>query len=300
MVYLCKVVIINPNTLPKHTQKNTNMKTSKLDTDVTNFVQSVKAATNKKEQITLTVGMRKALEQGLQDTTVRGYLTAYRKAVTLEFGETTHLLKYLRLPKAKGQRIKSKYQAEIQSRTENNELTPIPNHLELINFACSLLESESYLKVALGLMLVAGRRSIEILKTAKFTTVPRKSFEVVFEGQAKLKDKIEVPYTIPILAPAKAVIKALEYIREQKKEFATLTDKELNKKCGNSLNKTCKRLFELWLGGECSPHDLRKAYAAICYHNTNKKNSFRGFASKILGHNSDSDLTTETYFKYTI
>lgn len=276
------------------------MKTTRLQTDVQNFIQSVKAQPNKNEQISLAVGMRTDLEKQLKDTTVRGYLTAYRKAVKSEFGENSHLLKFLKLRKAKGEKIVKRYKNEIQKRTEQNDLITIPNHLELIDFANTLLQSESYLKVSLGLMLVSGRRSIEILKTAKFNAVPRKKFNVVFEGQAKLKERLELPYTIPLLAPAKSVLAALEYVRKQRPEFTSLTDKQLNSKCGKALNSTCKLLFKEWLGTECSPHDLRKAYAAISYHNTAKKESFRTFAAKVLGHSETNELTTETYFKYTI
>lgn len=277
------------------------MKTTKLQTDVSNFVLKISSLSNKNEQIKATVEMRKNLESELKDTTVRGYLTAYRSAIKDHFGENCHLLKFLRLRKEKSTKIVNEYSEKIRVRTEQNELLiKIKEHQSLVELATELLSSDSYLRVSLGLMLVSGRRSIEILKTACFEPVQRKKFEVVFCGQVKLKERKEVPYKIPLLAPATTVIKALQFVRSQRPEFSQLTDKELNSKCAKNLNDLCKLLFSEWLGNDCSPHDLRKAYAAITYYNAGKKGSFKTFASNVLGHSEGNELTTYTYFKYTI
>lgn len=277
------------------------MKTTKLENDVQSFINALKAETNGNKRVKICVDARLELEKAHTINTVLTYLTTYRNEVKAAFGENTALLRYLKPPKKTVQKERGEYKKEIQVRTETNELTPIQNHTELIEFAKGLLESSSYLKVSLGLMLLTGRRSVEILKTGTFERVQRQSKknEVLFSGQAKKRGENSQPYKIPILCAPNLVISALEWLRGEKHELLSITEKELNSKCAAPLNSYAKS-FAVWLGGGCTPHDLRKAYAAIAYGQTNKKDSFRGFAAKVLGHNSDSELTTETYFKYTI
>lgn len=275
------------------------MKTAKLDLDVQNFIQSLQSQPNGNEKIKICVAMRLGLEQAHTPSSVRKYLTTYRKELKANFGANSSLLKFLKLRKEVGAKIEKDYKRKVQVRTEQNDLVKIENPNELIEFARELLTSDSYLKVSLGLMLVTGRRSVEILKTATFHKVPSKAFRVVFEGQAKLKERVASPYEIPLLCTANEAIKALNFIREKRSEFAQLTSEQLNKKCAKSLNDTAK-IFKDFLGVGIVCHDLRKAYAAIIYNQSNTLDSFRVFAAKFLGHSENSELTTETYLKYTI
>lgn len=275
------------------------MKTTKLENDVQNFVNALKAETNGNKRVKICVDARLELEKAHTINTVLTYLTTYRKEVETVFGANTALLKYLKPHKKVVEKERKEYRKEIQVRTETNGLTTIENHTELIDFATELLKSSSYLKVSLGLMLLTGRRSVEILKTGSFYKVKSKKNEILFSGQAKKRGENLPPYKIPTLCAPALVVDALEWLRNEKNDLLELTEKQLNTKCAAPLN-TYSKQFQSWLGNGCTPHDLRKAYAAICYGISNKKQSFRGFAALVLGHNSDSELTTETYFKYTI
>jgi hypothetical protein len=274
------------------------MKTTKLENDVQNFINALKAETNGTKRIKMCVDARLELEKAHTLNTVLSYLTTYRKEVQTVFGANSSLLKHLRPPKKEIVKERGKYRKEIQVRTETNELTTIPNYTELIEFAKGLLTCGSYLKVSLGLMLLTGRRSVEILKTGSFAKVRGGKNEVLFDGQAKKREQSQ-PYKIPTLCAPALVVDALEWLRREKGELLELTEKQLNAKCAAPLN-TLSKCFLGWLGSGCTPHDLRKAYAAITYGTSNKKDSFRGFAAKVLGHSSENELTTETYFKYTI
>lgn len=275
------------------------MKTTKLENDVQNFVNALKAETNGNKRVKICVDARLELEKAHTTNTVLTYLTTYRKEVETVFGANSTLLKHLKPHKKVVDKERKEYRKAIQVRTEQNDLVAIPNHIELIEFAKGLLGSSSYLKVSLGLILLTGRRSVEILKTGTFEKVQSKKNEVLFSGQAKKRGENSQPYKIPILCAPNLVISALEWLRGEKHELLSITEKQLNTKCAAPLN-TYSKQFQSWLGNGCTPHDLRKAYAAIAYGQTNKRDSFRGFAAKVLGHNSDSELTTETYFKYTI
>lgn len=275
------------------------MKTTKLENDVQIFIDALKAEPNGNERVKICVNERLKLEKAHTTNTVLSYLTAYRKEVKAAFGVKSALLKNLKPHKKTVEKERKAYKTTVQLRTEHNDLTPIPNHTELIDFAKGLLESSSYLKVTLGLQLLTGRRTVEILKIGTFHKIPHSKNSLLFEGQAKKKGENFPPYKVPILCPPNTVISALEWLRNEKKDFAALTEKQINSKCGKTLNDYCKQ-FSFWLGTDCTPHDLRKAYAAITYGQSNKKESFRGWAANILGHSADGELTTETYFKYTI
>ena len=275
------------------------MKTTKLELDVQKFVQSLKAETSTSERVKICSNTKKELLKNHTPASAKTYLTSYRKGLVNGIGVNKHLLSFLRIPKAQSEKIKNDDRKKIQKRTEINDLHTIPNPSKLIDLAKELIKGESYLKVGLGLMLLTGRRTTEILKTAIFYKVENKVFEVVFEGQTKKGDGVNLPYKIPILAPAKEILKALEFIRKER-DFSLLTNSQVNTKTANSLNEYTKQLFNIWLGVDCTPHDLRKAYITLAYEQSDKKESFRGFAEKFLGHSENSELTTETYFKYTI
>lgn len=276
------------------------MASKNINLDIDNFLQMLLTENNKQKRAQMCSNKRKELEDSYTIRTVKTYLTEYRAAIKTTFGEDSTLLRFLRISKAKTAKIKREYKNKIQKRTEEGALQEITNPQELITLGRDLIKESSYLKVSLGLMLLTGRRTIEVLKTGSLHPISKKSFEVVFEGQAKKGDKESLPYKIPTLAPAKELISALNWLRETKGELLELTEKQVSSKCARNLNNLCGVLFFDTLGSNSTPHDLRKAYAALAYEQSGKKESFRIFAAKILGHSSDSTETTETYFKYQI
>lgn len=159
----------------------------------------------------------------------------------------------------------------------------------------------SYQKIALGLMLLTGRRPIEILKTASFVEVD--DYFVEFSGQAKTKGSENAqtnPYIIPTLASAEKCIEALEQLR-QMKDFSEEANEKVHSKTNTDMNKTCKKVF-----GELIPNTslkaLRAVYAAICENAYRHETTLsrEAYVASILGHSEEDVGTAQSYVGYEV
>lgn len=221
------------------------------------------------------------------------------------------LLKNLSLTKDSRRKGK-KYGRAIKKRTEKGDTgkTQILDCEGLIQLAKDFLTSNSYQKITLGICLLTGRRCAEVLGNGRFESAKslRKN-TLTFYGQLKLKGRAEKPYNIPTLAPAKDILTAVTTLRakttdtnrrKDAKDFSKLTAEQIHSLTAKTLNDLVKRNFAVWLGADVTPHDLRKAYAAIGYAQYEKaggQSGFRDWAKDVLGHGGDM-LTTEAYGKY--
>jgi integrase len=134
---------------------------------------------------------------------------------------------------------------------------------------------------AAALGLLTGRRTVELFKTATFTSKDEHS--ALFSGQAKKGDLAEpVSYEIPLLAPPELINSALARLRAAK-DCAAITNRDVNLRYANSCNSSARRL----LGKEYHFHTLRGIYAVIA-HNCclPHRYSQNAFVAKVLGHAS--------------
>jgi Telomere resolvase len=134
---------------------------------------------------------------------------------------------------------------------------------------------------AAALGLITGSRTVELLKTATFTSKDEHS--VLFSGQAKKGDLAEpVSYEIPVLAPPELINSALARLRAAK-DCSVITNRDVNLRYANSCNAGARRL----LGKEYHFHTLRGIYAVIA-HNCclPHRYSQNAFVAKVLGHAS--------------
>jgi len=172
-----------------------------------------------------------------------------------------------------------------------------------LNTAKDLLESDSYLAVALGLMAVTGRRATEILKTAQFEKISDESVE--FTGQLKTRGASTaqtVPYTIPTLIDADTVTDALQRLRALK-DFSELTEKAVHSKCNKSLGESVRRKFA-GVFETPKPKDLRAIYAACCleaYYNPHTMGiGDDEYLARILGHGHGDQTTAQSYKEFSL
>lgn len=236
-------------------------------------------------------------------------MTGFRK-ILIRLG-LKPLLRYLSLTKD-SRRKASKYGRVIKKRTEKGDLEKVQilDCKGLIQQAKDFLLSSSYQKIAVGLCLLTGRRCAEILGGGSFKKAKTlKNNILTFYGQLKLKNRIEKPYNIPTLAPANDILAAVQKLRDittdtnrrkGAKDFSKLTAEQIHSLTAKTLNDLVKKEFAAWLGTDVTPHDLRKAYAAIGYAYYEKaggQSGFRDWAKDMLGHGGDT-LTTEAYGKY--
>lgn len=179
------------------------------------------------------------------------------------------------------QAINKAYKEKLSRRTNNAIF--IKNGQGLIDLAYSYIESYDYKKISIGLAILTGRRTSEILKTAKFTKVDKS--HIYFEGQ--LKHESSEGYVIPVLGKSDKIIKALENLRIIK-HYKSI--ESVNENASGELNKFIKKQLSEW-HKSLKMHDLRRFYNYVCYYyvftneaKQNERQTFEGFTMKILGH----------------
>ncbi len=164
-------------------------------------------------------------------------------------------------------------------------------------------KGELWADVAIALMLVTGRRQSEIMSSAKFAPTDRPTW-VSFSGQLKTKGREDAPdsYDIPVLAPADAVINALEWLGASGKRRDD--EKVAHNTFSKGLSSKAKTIDELIVyekrrvdakGKEMTLtcHLCRQIYAQILKDRFETKEHTA--ISRILGHEADDNTTADRY-----
>lgn len=231
------------------------------------------------------------LRSELALTSVRRAVTRYRNAIA-EISKTHPALKYLKLTRQEQATVKAATKSQVYS--DHTNLRPIDAD-DLIIKATELLDSTSYLNIALGLMLLTGRRATEILKTASMTVATDDS--VIFAGQLKTKgsDNAQTqPYEIPVLTNSQRIVDVLSQLR-QFKDFSSLSNDQVHSRCNKSLNEYVKKHFGKLIP-EVKLKDLRSAYATICHDlYCPDQISQTAYFAQILGHSKEDLTTAQSY-----
>lgn len=164
-------------------------------------------------------------------------------------------------------------------------------------------KGELWAEVAIALMLVTGRRQSEVMSSAQFALTDRPGW-VSFSGQLKTKGRLDAPevYDIPVLAPAEAVIKALEWLGVSGKRDEN--EKTAHNRYSKGLSNKAKTLDELIVyekrrvdakGKEMTLtcHLCRQMYAQILKDKFQSKE--HKAISRLLGHGDEDSATAQRY-----
>ena len=251
------------------------------------FIAAIKDLSDETTIQTLCQSELEYLHSELTLTSVKRAVTRYRNAIK-DLSETHLGLKYFKLTREEQSTVKAATKSQVYA--DHTNLRPIDPDTLIIK-ARDLLNSTSYLNIALGLMLLTGRRSTEVLKTGVLSVLSDKS--VMFAGQLKTKgsDNAQTsPYEIPVLTTSQTAVDSLAKLRELR-VFSGLSNDQVHSKVNKSLNESVKRHF-----GALVPlvklKDLRSAYATICHDFYCPDHiSQTAYFAQILGH-SNEDLTT--------
>lgn len=258
-----------------------------------------------------------ALLSKYSDATTKNYLSHYRKAIQATDPDSL-ALRYLRLgrvAKSVATNIENAYQAKVATSLTNLILIENPN--AYIQQATILLTSDTHIEIALGLMLLTGRRPVELYKTGIITPVKStdtvasegtkntKTNTVMFSGQAKTRNApgtSNKPYPIPTLTHAPLVIAAFKRLRSTVNLLEASTA-QLNSATAKPLSRKCQAKF----GNALTPKSLRALYAEICYMKFAPSNcDWIPYYSAILGHKllldengnyATPDMTTARSYK---
>ena len=152
------------------------------------------------------------MEHGLADLKQqRNLMTDVRNAIKRQLGENHPALDSMNFTVAEWTTINSPIEEQVARRNENVVLLENPD--AIVAQAVRLLESREWAEVAAGLVVLTGRRSSEILGTARFQ--PKSQWSVTFTGALKRRGEVQqLSFEIPTLTTAERVIKALAKLRQ--------------------------------------------------------------------------------------
>jgi hypothetical protein len=195
---------------------------------------------------------------------------------------------------------------------------------EFIEKAVELLDSDSWVDVAVGLIALTGRRPHEIVARGGFTAVRRQTWRARFKGQGKKRDSQRVDgddapeFEISCLAPASLIVAKLKAIRLDSDVKRIIDESikkspdvvEQNRAIDSYTNKRINRALKLHFGlilptrigdtedqetgetGNCKA--LRAAYAALITERDMAGRSTGDkliYAGRALGHVTAERLT---------
>jgi hypothetical protein len=153
--------------------------------------------------------------------------------------------------------------------SRNTKLIASPDLI--VEKAQQLLSSSQWSEIAAGLAVVTGRRSTEVIKTAKFTY--KTQYSVTFSGSLKRRGElVECVFEIPTLCPAKLVINAIALLRKfLGEEVAELSNNQISGRYSRAVSKKCDEHFANLVPrreGEDNlyTHLFRAVYGTIACH----------------------------------
>jgi hypothetical protein len=256
------------------------------------------------------------LLHNLKPSTVSSSITGYRRAIKA-WNEDHASLKYFKLPKDAYQNIKSAYADRRDKDRANLKPFKRSNIKPYIDRLISMLSSDSYITVAMGICGLTGRRPNEVLTTATFEPAIECKYcdhSLIFTGQLKTKDAVTAcdHYEIPVLCDDETIIiSALARLRKMK-DFSYIVvpiEKTLGQ-CVNSITAKgqaqCvqKYLSEFLPNNKVKPYDLRALYVTIAktLYATDKGINISEslFYSELLGHSKDDKDTFKAYEDFKI
>ena len=190
-----------------------------------------------------------------------------------------------------GQRIK-----------KNETLITIKDAKSLLDTVSAMLmtakPTDSYSRLILPVMLVTGRRLVEVCDpTSTFGPTPNERY-CTFDNQAKKRGQANV-YTIPLLVPYSVVSTGLLALRQKQMttNTTTLTKLQVNQRFSANLRRDLQKGTTLpgfpRLTADpdkpTHPHDLRSAYMAFVYELYTSPYTFARTAMLCLGHETMQD-----------
>jgi hypothetical protein len=124
-------------------------------------------------------------------------------------------------------------------------------------------EKDGYIFLIAPLLLVSGRREVEVLAAcagrSTFTKVGETT--VLFEGQCKSKGAEAAPYVIPLLCGADVFIAAIGALRRKRGDLSGMTNEEIHKKMtGLFTQEALRQVFPMLPEEGCKWHTLRSLY----------------------------------------
>jgi len=300
----------------------------KLQAQMAAFVDKLRAGPSLEEAGAL---WKLALE-GLADKAVStrvNYVSRYRTEIKAALGEDSI---YLPVAVAPDEWVREVQGAQVARVATLAELMPVPRWREIVERARDLLQSPDPLDVGIGLIVLTGRRPLEVFSVGDVQRVqlnqgPGRAFSrwaVMFAGQAKTRgaegSRAGQAFMIPTLAPAGEIVEAFARLRQAETAASDLTVAAGDVRRIRWADMTAedfKRAFSdrgllrqqmpthfadlMPEGAGTTAHTFRALYAELAFEHFAKgrftKNSF--FAA-VLGHTAKDLETSFAYMKFAV
>ncbi len=197
----------------------------------------------------------------------RNLMTDVRNAVKQQLGEDHMALESMNFTKAEWTQINDPIDQQVATRNENQGLIDNPD--AIVQKATALLSSREWTDVAAALAALTGRRSSEILATARFYY--KTPYSVTFTGALKRRGEQQtLSFEIPTLAPAQMVIEALNKLHGWV-DTKAMSAEAINQRYAEAVARACDRNFcdlvPLRSGRDnLYTHLFRTIYARIATH----------------------------------
>ena len=241
------------------------------------------------------------------DGSLKTALSEYKQALRA-VDEHHPAIKYLHRSKEVAAQYRDSQNEKLSIRQHNVRTVSDPDAFKI---KCEwLLREVSYIDHLLGLAGLTGRRTSELMCTAKMTPVDYG--HVMFEGQLKTrKGEPRPPYIIPVLTDSTVVVEALEKLQAGKPELWGNPKKTVDRTSKAISAKVNKHFIDLLTipvelpgikGKRLEGRDLRRAYAAIAFHESDKGGTItkQRYISDILGHGENDMGTGASYMDFII
>jgi len=153
-------------------------------------------------------------------------------------------------------------------------------------------------ELTVQLLFVSGRRTCEICCGTSVFKPGSTEMSAIFFGNAKQSIKLEKKdgFEIPLLVPYSIFSKGYARLRELQ-GFANLTPKEVNAQMSTNLKYHTNKFNVSY--PDLNPHELRAAYAAICYKLFRYEDigiPMPGFVQRVLGHSTPGGTSVYSTF----
>jgi hypothetical protein len=164
-----------------------------------------------------------------------------RRSIKDLLGEKHFSLDYIKFSTEEYIELNNLKQGRVELKNEQIQFLDDPD--AIVERAISLLDSPEWSEMAAGLSVLTGRRSSEILSTARF--VQFSDWSVTFTGALKRGGETQVlSFEIPTLAPAALVCQALDKVRKQLPDAAHLPPEQVNSQFGSAVIQQCDLHFQ--------------------------------------------------------
>ena len=161
-----------------------------------------------------------------------------------------------------------------------------------VNLLQTAARSDGYVYLLAPLLLVSGRREIEILNVcsgrASFKKVGERT--VLFSGQVKTKNSEGVPpYTIPLLVEADLFLTALSVLQEKRGDISGMTNDQIHHSMSGFFTAAYLRQAFPMLPEGCKWHLLRSLYLQYANHCYKHSMAINYLGRLVLGHFQEAD-----------